>query len=262
VRDVAGYLAGAAGNQLESAYRTKVAAYYNQNLRGRYPLAKTGSQEANLEDLKAFFNGQNGIFTAFVKTKLSPFVKGDQEGLQARHWNGIRIPFNPGALQGISQGMAVQGRLFADAQPRVYSLNITLQESRNTAAVTFRLGEDRITVKPGEGQGRFTFRWPNENSYKGAEILVQNVGGGSQGRRVDGTWGFHKLLDGARALNVRTGGLTAKWRFNVAGKYDVDVTLEGNIPDRENPFTFPEYFRFDLPQTLTSDADGRVSLGG
>jgi type VI secretion system protein ImpL len=262
VRDVAGYLAGAAGSQLEAAYKTKVLAYYNQNLRGRYPLAKTGSQEVNLEDLKVFFNGQNGIFTSFVKTKLAPFVKGDLEGMEARHWNGIRIRFNPAALQGISQGMAVQNRMFADAQPRVYSLNVTLQESRNTASVSFRMGEDRITVKPGEGQGRFTFRWPNENSYKGAEILVQNVGGGSQGRRVDGTWGFHKLLDGARALNVRTGGLTAKWRFNVAGKYDVDVTLEGNIPDRENPFTFPEYFRFDLPQTLTSDAEGRVSLGG
>jgi hypothetical protein len=47
----------------------------------------------------------------------------------------------------------------------------------------------------------------------------------------------------------------------VAGKYDVDVTLEGNIPDRENPFTFPEYFKFDLPPTLTTDSDTRVSLG-
>jgi type VI secretion system protein ImpL len=258
---VAGYLAAAAGNQLESAYKGKVYAYYNQNLRGRYPLAKTGSQEVNLEDLKAFFNGQNGVFTAFVNGKLAPFVKAGDGGYQPRHWNGIRLRFNPAALQGVSQGMAVAGRLYTETLPRVYSLNVTLLESKNTAAVTFRLGEDKITVKPGEGQARFTFRWPSETSYKGAEILVNNVGGGSQGRRVDGAWGFHKLLDGARALNVRTGGLTAKWRFNVAAKYDVDVTLEGNIPDRENPFTFAEYFRFDLPPTLTLEGDDRVTLG-
>lgn len=260
VRDVAGYLAGVAGSQLEAAYKSKVIAYYNQSLRGRYPLSKSGNQEVNLEDLKAFFNSQNGIFTTFVKTKLAPFVKGAEEGYQPRHWNGIKIRFNQAALQGISQGMAVAGRLYAESQPRVYSINITLLESKNTASVTYRLGEDKITVKPGEGQARFTFRWPTETSYKGSEILVQNVGGGSQGRRVDGSWGFHKLLDGARALNVRTGGLTAKWRFNVAGKYDVDVTLEGNIPDRENPFTFPEYFKFDLPPSLVTDGDGRVSL--
>jgi type VI secretion system protein ImpL len=260
VRDVAGYLAGVAGNQLEAAYKGKVASYYNQNLRGRYPLAKTGSQEVNLEDLKAFFNPTNGVFTAFVNGKLLPFVKASDGGYQPRHWNGIKIRFNPATLTGISQGMAVAGRLYAETQPRVYSLNVSLQESKNTAAVTFRLGEDKIIVRPGEGSGRFTFRWPSETSYKGSEILVNNVGGGSQGRRVDGAWGFLKLLDGARALNVRTGGLTAKWRFNVAGKYDVDVTLEGNIPDRENPFTFPDYFKFDLPPTLITDGDNRVSF--
>jgi type VI secretion system protein ImpL len=261
VRDVAGYLAGVAGSQLEAAYQGKVIAYYNQNLRGRYPLSKTGGQEVNLDDLKAFFNPQNGVFTAFVNGKLAPFVKAGEGGYQARHWNGIKIRFNPAGLAGISQGMAVAGRVYAESQPRVYSLNISLQESKNTAAVTFRLGEDKVTVKPGEGSGRFTFRWPSETSYKGAEILVNNVGGGSQGRRVDGAWGFLKLLDGARALNLRTGGLTAKWRFNVAGKYDVDVTLDGNIPDRENPFTFPEYFKFDLPAGLTAEND-QVSLGG
>jgi type VI protein secretion system component VasK len=186
-------------------------------------------------------------------------VKAGDGGYQPRHWNGIKIRFNPATLAGISQGMAVQGRLYAETQPRVYSINVSLQESKNTAAVTFRLGEDKIVVKPGEGSGRFTFRWPSETSYKGSEILVNNVGGGSQGRRVDGAWGFLKLLDGARALNVRTGGLTAKWRFNVAGKYDVDVTLEGNIPDRENPFTFPDYFKFDLPPALTTDGENRVS---
>ena len=74
-------------------------------------------------------------------------------------------------------------------------------------------------------------------------------------------WGFQKLLDGARALNLRTGGLTAKWRFNVAQKYDVDVAIEGNIPDRENPFTTPEYYHFDLPATLISgDGNQRVSM--
>lgn len=260
VRDVAGYLAGVAGSQLEAAYKGKVIAYYNQNLKGRYPLAKTGSQEINLDDFKAFFNPQNGVFTTFVNGKLAPFVKAGEGGYQPRHWNGIKIRFNAATLAGVSQGMAVAGRLYAESQPRVYSLNISLQESKNTAAVTFRLGEDKVTVKPGEGQNRFTFRWPSETSYKGAEILVNNVGGGSQGRRVDGAWGFLKLLDGARALNLRTGGLTAKWRFNVAGKYDVDVTLDGNIPDRENPFTFPDYFKFDLPASLTAD-DDRVSLG-
>lgn len=260
-REVAGYLSGAAGGQLEAAYRDKVIKFYNQTLRGRYPLARTGSQEVNLDDLKAFFNPQNGVFTAFVKGKLAPFVRGADEGYQARHWNGIRISFNPAALQGVAQGMAVANRLYSDVGARVYSLNVTLPESKNTAAVTFRLGEEKISVKPGESQARFTFRWPTETSYKGAEILVNNVGGGSQGRRVDGVWGFLKLLDGARALNVRTGGLTAKWRFNVAGKYDVDVALEGNIPDRENPFTYPEYFRFELPGNLT-EGDAQVSMGG
>jgi type VI secretion system protein ImpL len=261
VRDVAGYLASAAGNQLEAAYKSKVYASYNQNLRGRYPLMKAGSQEVNLEDLKAFFGPDKGAFTQFFNGKLAPFVKIEDEGITPKHWNGIRIKFSRQALDGISKAYAVGRRMYADAGLRVYNINITLAETRNTSKVSFRMGEDKISVKPGEGQARLTFRWPNENSYKGSEIIVDNVNGGSQARRQDGSWGFMKLLDGARALNVRTGGLTAKWRFNVAQKYDVDVSLEGNIPDRENPFTMPEYFRFELPASLIAD-DGRVSVAG
>ncbi len=259
VKDVAGYLAAAAGNQLESAYKSKVFSYYSQNLKGRYPLVKTGSQEVNLEDLKAFFGPDKGVFTLFFTGKLAPFVKVEEESISPKHWNGIRLRFSQASLDGIAKAYAVGKRMYADAGLRVYNVNITLAETRNTAKVTFRMGEDKISVKPGEVQARQTFRWPNENSYKGAEISVDNVNGGSQGRRVDGAWGFLKLLDGARALNVRTGGLTAKWRFNVAQKYDVDVAIEGNIPDRDNPFTMPEYFKFDLPAALLEEG-GRVSI--
>lgn len=259
VRDVAGYLGGVAGSQLEAAYKSKVYNAYIQTLRGRYPLLKSGSSEVNLEDFKAFFAPDKGAFTQFLTGKLAPFVKIEDESITPKHWNGIRIRFNQAALDGIAKASAVQRRMYTDAGLRVYNINVTLAESRNTASVLFRMGEDKITVKPGEGQARFTFRWPNENSYKGAEIMVNNVNGGSQGRRVDGAWGFFKLLDGARAFAPRTGGLTAKWRFNVAGKYDVDVAIEGNIPDRENPWTMPEYFRFDLPPNLIGE-DGRVSM--
>lgn len=259
VRDVAGYLASAAGNQLEAAYKAKVFAYYSQNLKGRYPLMKSGSQEVNLEDLKAFFGPDKGIFTQFFNGKLAPFVKVEEDAVTPKHWNGIRLKFSQPALDGVAKAYAVGRRMYADAGLRVYNINITLAETRNTAKVTFRMGEDKISVKPGEGQARLTFRWPNENSYKGAEISVDNVNGGSQSKPFNGAWGFMRLLDGARALNVRTGGLSAKWRFNVAQKYDVDVAIEGNIPDRENPFTMPEYFRFDLPASLIGE-DGRVSL--
>jgi type VI secretion system protein ImpL len=261
VRDVANYLAGAAAGQLESAYKTKVATFYNQSLRGRYPIVKTGTQEVNMEDLKAFFNPDNGVFTAFVNGKLLSFVKVEEDGLSPKHWNGIRLRFDQGSLGNVFKCMQVGKRMYTEAPPalRIYNLNVSLLESRNTARVTFRLGEDKLAVKPGEGQARMTFRWPNENSYKGAEILVDNIGGGSQGRRVDGAWGFLRLLDAARALNVRVGGLTAKWRFNVAQKYDVDVALEGNIPDRENPFTFPDYYKFDLSPSLILEGGSRAA---
>lgn len=260
VRDVAGYLSAAAGNQLEAAYKSKVLSFYTQNLKGRYPLVKSGTQEVNLEDLKAFFAPDKGAFPMFLNGKLMPFIKIEDDNITAKHWNGTRIKFNQATLEGLGKALAVSKRMYSDAGLRVYNLNISLKEARNTAKVTFRMGEDKISVKPGEGQARQTFRWPTENSYKGAEIMVDNINGGSQGRRVDGPWGFQKLLDGSRALAFPPGGLTAKWRFNVAQKYDVDVAIEGNIPDRENPFSFPEYYKFDLPATLVSaDGDQRVS---
>ena len=45
----------------------------------------------------------------------------------------------------------------------------------------------------------------------------------------------------------------------MAGKYDVDVAIEGNIPDRENPFTMPDYYRFDLQPSLLGE-DAKVSM--
>lgn len=259
VRDVAGYLTAVAGSQLEAAYKSKVFSFYSQNLRGRYPLVKSGTSEVNLEDFKAFFAADKGAFSMFLNGKLAPFVKVDEESITPKHWNGIRIRFNPAALDGLTKAYQVSKRMYSDAGMRIYNINVTLAESRNTAKVTFRMGEDKIAVKPGEPPARFTFKWPNENSYKGAEIMVDNVNGGSQGRRVDGAWGFMKLLDGARAFAPRPGGLTAKWRFNVAQKYDVDVAIEGNIPDRDNPFTMADYFKFDLPPNLILE-DVRVGM--
>jgi type VI protein secretion system component VasK len=252
VRDVAAYLADAVGKQLEAAYQQRVISFYNQNLRGKYPMIKLGPQEANLDDLKSFFNPENGVFATFVSGKLQPFVKEGDDGYTVRAWNGVRLPFNGNSLQAIYRTQQVQKRLYTDNPPsmRIYTVNLTLPEVRNTARITFRLGDDRLSVKPGEGQARATLRWPNENTYKGAEILVENVGGGSQGRRIDGSWGLMKLLDGSRALNQRPGGFSAKWRFNVAQKYDVDVLLDANLTERDNPFSTPDFFKFELPGTL------------
>jgi hypothetical protein len=66
-------------------------------------------------------------------------------------------------------------------------------------------------------------------------------------------------MDGARALNLRPGGFSAKWRFTVAGKYDVDVSLETMIPERENPFSTPDFFQFDLPTSLIDTQSGTLS---
>lgn len=252
VRDVAIYLADAVGKQLEASYQQKVMGFYNQNLRGRYPMLKTGPQEANLDDLKGFFNPENGVFATFVNGKLQYFVKEGDDGYTVRAWNGVRLPFRASALQAMYRTVQVNRRLYTENPPalRIYTMNLTLPEVRNTARITFRLGDDRISVKPGEGQARATLRWPNENTYKGAEILVENVGSGSQGRRIDGSWGLMKLMDASRALNLRPGGFSAKWRFNVASKYDVDVLLDANLTERDNPFSTPDYLRFELPTTL------------
>jgi len=262
VRDVAIYLADAVGKQLEAAYQQKVYAFYNQSFRGKYPIEKSGAQEANLDDFKAFFNPDNGLFATYVSGKLQPFVKEGDDGFSSRAWNGVRIAFQPSALQAIYRTLLVQRRFYSETPPsmRVYALNLTLPEVRNTAKVTFRLGEDRITAQPGDGQVRATVRWPNENSYKGAEILVENIGGGSQSRRIDGSWGLMKLLDGARALNLRPGGFSAKWRFNVASKYDVDVLLDGNMTERGNPFSTPDFLKFDLPGNLLDNNSGLHSM--
>ncbi len=263
VRDVAGNLIASAGRYLESLYETKVAPFYVQNLKGRYPIARTATLDVNLEDLKAFFAADNGVFSTFLNTKLGPFLRPADNGFALATWNGLRLPMTPTALATLSRAQTVGQRVAGDTPGafRVSTLNLTLPEAHNTTRVTLRLGDDQMSVKTGEGQARQTFKWPTETSYKGADITVETPGGAVQTKHADGAFALMKLLDQARALNVRPAGFTAKWRFTVAQRYDVDVSLDGNLPDRENPFSTPDYFHFELPAKLMSESVPAVAAG-
>jgi type VI secretion system protein ImpL len=241
-----------------------VYPFYNQNLKGRYPIARSATLDVNLEDFKAFFSPDNGVFSSFLNTKLAPFLRPVDEGFALASWNGIRLPMNPGALAALGQTQKVGRRVIGDVPGsyKVYSLNLTLPATPNTTRITLRLGEEQLSVAKGEGQARQTLRWPSQSSYKGAELTVETPGGAPQSRRADGAFGLLKLLEGARAYGPRPGGFSAKWRFTVAQKYDVDAALDANIPDRENPFSTPEFFRFELPPKLMSGSTAATVASG
>ena len=253
VRDVAANLAQAAAQHLDNLYQSKVFPFYSQNLKGRYPLARNATLDVNMEDFKAFFALETGVFTSFVNGKLGPFVKRSDDGFTLTSWNGIRLPMTPAAVSALSRAQNVGRKVSGDIPGafKIYNLNLTLPEIRNTTRITLRMGDDKISVAQGEGQARQSLRWPSETSYKGAELAVETPGG-AQNRRTEGAFGLMKLLDGARALNLRPAGFSAKWRFTVAGKYDVDAALDANIPDRENPFSTPDFYRFELPPKIMS----------
>ncbi len=252
IRDAVSILIGFSEKKLEEMYKDNVVNFYTQKFQGRYPFVKGAGQETNLEDLKVFFNSADGKLAKFMQARLGPVVKYADGALTVKHWNGLKIRIRPEAVKTLEQGLQISGRLYMDnsATPRLYSTGFILAESPNTASVSFRLGADKIQVKNKEGQAKQRIRWPGENVQDGAELAVNYIGGGSEIKRFDGPFGMFKLLDAARAFSPQASGFTAKWRFRVAQKYDIDVKLDGDVQEAEHPFVNPDFFKFECSPTL------------
>ena len=100
-----------------------------------------------------------------------------------------------------------------------------------------------MTLKKGEGIARKRFQWPGNEWRSGAELNGRFVDGSKVGHTYDGPWGWLRLLDNSR-FRKRDGGFEAEWKFTVGGKYDVDIRIDTDVYDPNNPFTDTDFYSF------------------
>ncbi len=241
-----------AENHLETQYRNQVLSFCRDRLQGRYPFDRKSTEDAAWDDFVAFFAPEEGKLARFVKKDLGSLVRLEDGGVQIRHWNGMKPPLSSAALKMLEGGSRLSARMFREnsSKPRTYFTTLILSETRNTQNIGFAMGQERLAVKPGEGAARTRVKWPSDDPYGGAEIKVDFIGGGSDTKRFDGPWGMLRLMEASRALNARPGGFTAKWRFRVAQKYELDVKLDGETQENPHPLTHNDFFRFECATDL------------
>ncbi len=241
-----------AENHLETRYRDNVLSFCRDRLHGRYPFDRKTTEDAAWDDVTAFFAPEDGKLAQFLKKDLGALARMEDGRLQVRHWNGMKPPLTSAAMNMLEGGSRLSARLFREnsTKPRVYFTTVVLWETRNSQNIDFAMGQERLSVKPGEDKVRNRVKWPSDDPYGGAEIRIDFIGGGSDTKRFDGPWGMLRLLEASRAINARPGGFTAKWRFRVSQKYDLDVRLDGETQDNPHPLTHADFFRFDCATEL------------
>jgi type VI secretion system protein ImpL len=262
----------------------QIAAFFQDNLNGRYPLVRSsiqwsgagpgtagpgaavpantiqwvgqgpgatvsrtvqGPPDATLAAFGRFF-GPNGLMDSFFKQHLQPFVDTSPGGWRWRGPAGPEQSIAPEALQVFQRAAAVRDALFAGNSPTplVRFQLIPVQVSSDVGQ--FVIGVDGQTLSYAAGQAARVadLQWTGATGQARIEFLPPASSGPWQLSET-GPWAWFKILDQAQILPSGSGQF--RLTFQLGGRqavYDLR-TASGS-----NPFGLRELEGFRCPEQL------------
>ncbi|HRX70434.1 MAG: type VI secretion system membrane subunit TssM [Gammaproteobacteria bacterium] len=258
----------------------KVAAFFQDNLKGRYPLARSsiqwsggapgatgavptntiqwvnpdvgaapsrviqGPPDAAMAAFSRFF-GPNGLMDTFFQRSLKPYVDTSQGNWTWRGPTGPEQSISPEALQAFQRAAAVRATLFSgnSSTPSVRFQLIPVETSRDISQVVIGLEGQTLTYRTGQPAQGTDLRWTGISSQAQIEFLP---GGGPSKLTETGPWGWFKILDQAQVQPTGTGQFRVA--FQLGGRQAI---YELRIPGGDaNPFRLRELEGFRCPDQL------------
>ncbi len=261
----------------------QVAPFFQDNLRGRYPLVRSsiqwsgagpggaqgsaaplnsiqwvdqglgsgpsrslaGPPDAPLAAFGRFF-GPNGLMDRFFKQYLQPHIDTSQGSWRWRGPTGPEQSIAPEALQAFQRAAAVRAALFGDGQNPTIRFQMTpLQLGPGVSQATISLDGQTFAYSANQAGRPGNLQWTGTAGQARIELLSQS--GGSPARLSEtGPWAWFKLLDQAQIRPLGAGQFQVT--FQLGG---LQAIYQMQTPgSTSNPFSLQEMVGFQCPEQL------------
>lgn len=238
IKTAMGGMNDAIRNQITNDFTVGAGAYFDENLRGKYPI------DASSTDVNAFrFNEyykEGGEFWKFYEEKLKPYVtpsgapQPDQE---------------PGAVpENVMRQLQLAYRIrqaFYTSDPSAAKFTFTVKTSQdrfqrpaglNTPFVSFDVGGKFARYNMGP-PSPLPLEWPGAQATDGANLRVQVSGQADAiATPMPGVWGLFHLVDRAQVSKVSDNVVMAAFRVPLAGGASMSIPYELQT-ESLSPFT-------------------------
>ncbi|HPF57524.1 MAG TPA: type VI secretion system membrane subunit TssM [Candidatus Competibacteraceae bacterium] len=268
-------------DQLNSQWQAaKIAAFFQDNLKGRYPLARSsiqwsggapalnapvpantiqwvnpdagaglsrtvqGPPDATLSAFIRFF-GPNGLMDTFFQKSLKPYVDTSQGSWVWRGPAGPEQSISPEALQAFQRAAAVRAALFPgnSSNPSVPFQLVPMETSRDISQVIIEVEGQTLIYNAGQPAQVTNLRWTGASGKARVEFLP--AGGGLSKLDETGPWAWFKILDQTQEQSTGTGQF--RIAFQLGGRQAI---YELRSSSGSNPFRLRELEGFRCPDQL------------
>ncbi len=235
-----------ARDQVNTVWRLDVLPEYEQNLKNRYPLYKTSTQDVTIADFGHFF-GEGGTIDTYFKNYLSPFVNTRRNDWALRPLEGLSLPMSNQALDLFQQARMIREMYFTGGgkQPLLpFSLR-AVDLDRNISRFSLDVDGQHIVYRHGPTRWQ-KLQWPGPDGTNQSRISFEASSGSMQSQSTDGQWSWFRLLDQSNLQRTAQADLM-KVLFhinNLSAKYE----LRGNSIN--NPFLLQSLSKFRAPGSL------------
>ncbi|MFZ1415705.1 MAG: type VI secretion system membrane subunit TssM [Defluviicoccus sp.] len=236
-----------ARRQVQDAWSSGVAPQCQAALAGRYPLVRSATVDANLDDFVRVL-GPNGLIDKFAQEHVLPFADKSVRPWRWRPGPAGESGLSAGALRLFEQAARIREAFFAGGSgPFGVAFEVEPLTLDNRARqVVLEIGDQRIVYQHGPRQPR-RVQWPPA-AGSGARVTFTPIEQIGQTLTLSkgGPWALFHLLDAAQMQ--RSSGVD-RFRFtvNVQG-YQAQFELRAFSVI--NPFALPELERFQCPDRL------------
>ena len=263
----------------------QVASFFQDNLQGRYPLARSsiqwsgagpggtqgssvpvnsiqwvdpslgagtssrapvaGPPDASLAAFGRFF-GPNGLMDSFFKQYLQAHVDTSQGSWRWRGPTGPEQSIDPAALQAFQRAAAVRDALFSGGQnPSVRFQMTPLQLGAGVSQAVIRLDGQSFAYSAGQAGRTADLEWSGNSGQARVELLSR-PGSSPTSLSETGSWAWFKLLDQAQTRPLGAGQFQVT--FQLGG---LQAIYQMQTPGRSsNPFSLQEMMGFQCPVQL------------
>ena len=216
----------ATDRQINDIWQSEVLPFYNQAVRGRYPIVRSAKDEITLQDFGTFF-GPGGKMDAFFEKNIKPYVDTTSRPWRTRPGPNTSMSISANALDQLQRADEIR-KTFFPANGPTPSLSfdlvpISLDAEKKLNRIMVDIEGQQLVWEYGPAKSK-AFVWPAPNGNGRVRVEVAPaLPSGRSGLTYTGQWAVFRMLDEVTIDEVQEPGQNQRptkfhLRFNFEGR--------------------------------------------
>ncbi|MBI3898993.1 MAG: type VI secretion system membrane subunit TssM [Gammaproteobacteria bacterium] len=235
--------ATATQGHLNSVWSSEVVSFFDQAIKGRYPIDPASAVDVKLDDFTAFF-GPGGILDRYFTTNIKPFADTDREQWRWRKPVGL----SDSALKLFERARRIQRAYFGSkpGAPQVGFKLVPYSLDRAASRVLLQVGDQSVAYEHGPLHTS-TVVWPTPDNDSAKVVFTLANKGTPISAQTQGQWSWFRLLNKYATRERGTQNDDFLLTFTVQG---VEARFELSPQSTYNPFANNDVQHFTVPRRL------------